>query len=59
MAYFKVVIKEEFVYEVLLTATSSVEAKTKALSEYSCEWGDPVQTSNHIYDVVELTEKPV
>jgi hypothetical protein len=59
MAYFKVVIKEEFVYEVLLKAHSIDEAKKQVLLEYSCDWGDPVQTSNHVYDAVELTEKPV
>lgn len=54
MAYYKVLIKEEFVYEVLVSAKDEEEAKALTL-EY--EWGEPIHLGTHTYDVIELQEK--
>ena len=58
MAYFKVLIKEEFVYEVLVKASDEVSAKLQVLNGTD-GWGDAIQVTTHAYDIVELTEKPV
>jgi len=54
MAYYKVLIKEEFVYEVLVSAKDEEEAKALTTEH---EWGDPIHVETHTYDVVELQEK--
>ena len=56
MAYFKVLIKEEFVYEVLLSATDATTAKKKAL-EMECEWGDHIHHQCYIDEAVEMEIK--
>jgi len=54
MAYYKVLIKEEFVYEVLVSADTAENAKDLS-NQY--EWGEPISIEAHTYDVIELTEK--
>jgi hypothetical protein len=54
MAYYKVIIKEEFVYEVLVSADTAEDAKDLS-DEY--EWGAPINIETHTYDVIELQEK--
>jgi len=54
MAYYKVLIKEEFVYEVLVSADTAEDAKNLS-NEY--EWGEPISIETHTYDVIELQEK--
>lgn len=55
MAYYKVLIKEEFVYEVLVRATDASEAKKEVLSsEHS--WGDHIHHQCYAYETVELGE---
>ena len=54
MAYYKVLIKEEFVYEVLVHGKDEVEAQKVA---DVCEWGEPISIETHTYDVIELQEK--
>jgi hypothetical protein len=56
MAYFKVVIKEEFVYEVLVRANTMDDAKKDVLSS-NIEWGDHIYVQAHVYEAVELEEK--
>ena len=54
MAYYKVIIKEEFVYEVLVSAKDEEEAKALTTEH---EWGEPIHVGTHAYDVIELQEK--
>lgn len=54
MAYYKVLIKEEFVYEVLVSAKDEEEAKALTL-EY--EWGEPVTDEQETISILELVEK--
>jgi hypothetical protein len=56
MAYYKVLIKEEFVYEVLVSADTAEVAEQAALTG-DIEWGEPIHVETHTYDVIELTEK--
>jgi hypothetical protein len=54
MGYYKVIIKEEFVYEVLVSADTAEDAKDLS-DEY--EWGEPISIETHTYEVIELQEK--
>ena len=56
MAYYKVLIKEEFVYDVLVSANTAEDAKQDVLTS-DIEWGEPIHAETHIYDVIELQEK--
>lgn len=56
MAYYKVLIKEEFIYEVLVSAGTAEDAEKDVLTS-GVEWGDPIHVETHTYDVVELQEK--
>ena len=56
MAYYKVLIKEEFVYEVLVSADTVEDANTNALTG-DMEWGEPIHIGSFTYDIVELQEK--
>lgn len=56
MAYFKVLIKEEYVYEVLVRADDVVDATTKAM-EYEGGWGDSISRIEQVYEVTELEAK--
>ena len=55
MAYFKVLIKEEFVYEILVRATDASEAKKEVLSS-GMEWGDYIHHQCYAFETVELGE---
>jgi hypothetical protein len=54
MAYYKVLIKEEFVYEVLVSAKDKEEAKALTTEH---EWGEPINIETYTYDVIELQDK--
>lgn len=55
MAYYKVLIKEEFVYEVLVSAKDAEEAR-KVVDV--CDWGEPVTDEQETISILELVEKP-
>jgi hypothetical protein len=57
MAYYKVLVREEFTYEVLVKADEMIDAKDKAMC-YEDYWGDSINREAYVYDVVELREKP-
>lgn len=54
MAYYKVLIKEEFVYEVLVHGKDEAEAQ-KVVDV--CEWGEPISIETKTVSIVELEEK--
>jgi hypothetical protein len=54
MAYYKVLIKEEFVYEVLVHGKDKSEAQ-KVVDV--CEWGEPISIETKTVSIVELEEK--
>jgi hypothetical protein len=56
MAYYRVLIKEEFVYEVLVSANTAEDAEQDVLTS-GIEWGEPIHVETHTYDVIELQEK--
>lgn len=56
MAYFKVLIKEEYVYEVLVRADDVVDATSKAM-KYEDGWGDSISRIEQVYEVTELEAK--
>lgn len=58
MAYFKVLITEKFVYEILVRADNDKDAIDKA-NAYDGSWGDPIHTDAHEYEVTELEVKYV
>lgn len=58
MAYFKVLITEKFVYEILVRADNDKDAIEKA-NAYDGSWGDPIHTEVYEYTVTELEIKNV
>jgi hypothetical protein len=48
--------KEEFVYEVLVSADTAEYAEQVVLTS-GVEWGEPISIETHTYDVIELQEK--
>ncbi len=58
MSYFKVLIKESFVYEILVRANDKDDAIKKA-TEFDGSWGDPIHTEVYEYTVTELEIKNV
>jgi hypothetical protein len=58
MAYFKVLITEKFVYEILVRANDEADA-IKQANTFDGSWGEPIHTSTDTYDVTELEIKNV
>ena len=54
MAYYKVLIKEEFVYEVLVHAKDKAEAE--GVTGF-VDWGEPLRDEIELISIVELEEK--
>ena len=53
MAYFKVLIREEFHYEVLIRADNADQAEIEVLNSND-GWGDPIHVETQSYEVAEL-----
>jgi hypothetical protein len=54
MAYYKVTMKQEWVWEVLVHAKDSQEA-LKVIDV--CDWGEPVSDEQDVVSIIELEEK--
>jgi len=54
MAYYKVTIKQEWVWEVFVHGNNPEEAESA--TEFA-EWGEPVSEGQHTVSIVELEEK--
>jgi len=56
MAYYKVLVKEEFVYEVLVRANTAEDAKKDVLTS-GMEWGDHIHLQCYVDEAIELEIK--
>jgi hypothetical protein len=55
MAYYKVTMKQTWVWEVLVHANDAEEAR-KVVD--ACDWGEPVTDEQETISILELVEKP-
>lgn len=55
MAYFKVLVREEFHYEVLVKADNASQAEMDVLNSLD-GWGDAIHIETQSYEVTELKE---
>ena len=56
MAFFKVLIREEFHYEVLTRADNAEQAELEVLNSTE-GWGDPIHIETQSFEVTELVVK--
>jgi hypothetical protein len=57
MGYFKVIVEERFMFEVLIKADTAEEAKRNVLNNDD-DWGEPIHIDSQTYKVTELKEIP-